>query len=256
MMTAVSNLSREFRASISLFVEMTFAAVALAVIFTTIFYQFGLPADFSDLLLSTITVALLVSVPMAAIASQHSYSIKIVNNKLSELASTDDLTGLLNRRAFTRILEDELNRINRTKSASAICAFDLDHFKAVNDKHGHAFGDATLVHISELIHKELRGPFDKVCRWGGEEFVVLLSDVDTETLRLIVERLRRKIEASPIVSEGVLANLTASFGACLLKPGDDLTAVLEHADAALYLAKANGRNCVEIAEPKIGAGKT
>lgn len=247
MISKYRLFSDEMKASISLFVEMTLAAVTLSVIFTTIFFQFGLPSSYSDLLSATTAVALLVSVPMAALAAQHSYKIKLVNNQLNELASTDALTGLINRRAFLTILDDEIRRLQRIESVSAVAFFDLDHFKAVNDRYGHSFGDAALAHVANMVHGELRGPFDKVCRWGGEEFLILLSDVDDDTLALILERLRRKIATTPCVHEGVAARVTASFGACKLRKEDSVDQILEQADIALYRAKADGRNTVAIA---------
>jgi diguanylate cyclase (GGDEF)-like protein len=127
---------------------------------------------------------------------------------------------------------------------SAVALFDIDYFKAVNDQHGHAAGDRVLREIAAVAYSELRGPFDRLGRWGGEEFVVLLSNVDMEKALSVCDRLRSSIEDHIVIVDGQPVSVTASFGLAMLPPNSDFDDMLEQADGALYESKAKGRNCV------------
>jgi diguanylate cyclase (GGDEF)-like protein len=169
------------------------------------------------------------------------------------LARIDPLTGLLNRRAFLDASEVEIRRVLRHRQPLSVIAIDLDHFKSINDSYGHGAGDAVLVDFAHVVSQQLRG-LDLVARLGGEEFVVLLPDSDALGALRVAERLRLAIaDSGPQVGEGVL-HYTASFGVAGLDPGQSsLEELLGRADEALYAAKRQGRNRVELA-PAAHAG--
>ena len=167
---------------------------------------------------------------------------------LREMTLTDDLTGLANRRHFMVCLDEELARLQRHATQRAtVLMLDLDHFKAINDRFGHATGDAVLRHCALLMQDSLR-KIDHAGRLGGEEFAILLSGADLVAAQSFAERLRQKFANTPIMQEGPLILVTVSIGVSALK-AQDLSgdSALERADAALYQAKAEGRNRVVIA---------
>jgi diguanylate cyclase (GGDEF)-like protein len=200
-------------------------------------------------------VALCVSIPMGALAAQYDLRIRRSHDRLEELASTDPLTGLLNRRSFRSAVTDELARMRRTGNRAAIAFVDLDHFKFVNDTYGHHFGDKVLCEVAVLLSDELRHPFDKLCRWGGEEFVILTSNVTREQAELVLERLRARLADHLFESGHKQVRVTASFGAAQFDNADDVEHVMKLADAALYDAKSGGRNKVVFSTVVDGHGQ-
>jgi diguanylate cyclase (GGDEF)-like protein len=157
-------------------------------------------------------------------------------------AATDVLTGLGNRRALERAVE-----VRATEGDSVgVLVLDIDHFKRVNDTHGHGVGDRILVHVAEMLQLELRGD-DQGFRIGGEEFVVLLSDCDASGALRTAERVRARIEKSPATVLGKAIHVTTSIGVGMWDAAEPFERVVEAADAALYLAKRSGRNrCVAV----------
>ena len=166
--------------------------------------------------------------------------------KLQQIAVTDSLTGLLNRRALYDVLRHELVRGRRYGHPLAVIVFDVDHFKSVNDRHGHAAGDEVLRHVAAIAAKVIRGS-DTVARYGGEEFVVIAPETDLPRALLLAERLRNALRASAITLENdTPVSVTASFGVAMLEPEDESPDdVLRRGDQALYKAKAAGRDRVE-----------
>lgn len=163
---------------------------------------------------------------------------------LTRLASTDSLTSLANRRSFTAQLDREILRMSRSGEPSALMMLDLDFFKSVNDRHGHAVGDAVLMHLAAVARSTVRA-IDLVGRIGGEEFAVLMPGTDLHTGVLAAERLRRAVEGSPSPTDAGSVAVTISIGVTVLGvPGDSADRALGRADNALYAAKAGGRNCV------------
>lgn len=158
---------------------------------------------------------------------------------LARLARVDPLTGLINRRGMTELIEDELNRATRQHSCFGIIWVDLDHFKEVNDELGHAAGDQALSAIGALLQAHMRR-YDSAARWGGDEFLVLLTPCDTTMLATLGERIRAAAAAAPPLADGRV--LTVSVGAYLVKPGETVESALQRADDALYAAKNAGRN--------------
>lgn len=181
------------------------------------------------------------------IVRQRTEELEIANARLKEMSATDGLTSLLNRRAFEEIYEREFKRAYREKSSLAILMIDLDHFKKINDQHGHPFGDRCLVSAANIIRANLRRPPDIAARYGGEEFILLLPNTDADGALCVANNILRDL-ASNVVREGNLAlRLTASIGVISRTPDEELEreALLKMADERLYQAKANGRNRVE-----------
>lgn len=170
---------------------------------------------------------------------------KAVEGQLRLAADTDVLTGLPNRRPFLAALDDAVARAGGQPATVAM--LDLDHFKQVNDRFGHAAGDAALVMLAELFRRELRGE-DMIARLGGEEFAVLLRGAELTVAEATCERLRIAIAAQPILSEGgPMFRVTASFGLAEVVPGSRGETIMQAADRALYAAKDAGRNQLSIA---------
>jgi diguanylate cyclase (GGDEF)-like protein len=170
--------------------------------------------------------------------------------ELRIIAQVDHLTGALTRRGFVEQAERELARSQRYGRTSSLVMLDVDHFKSVNDAHGHGVGDQVLHKISEIAGATLR-PSDVLGRLGGEEFAILLPETGGDEALVVAERLRQAIADQPMhLPDGSALHVTASFGIALLTPLiSSVPAWLEAADTMLYAAKANGRNCTRLAEP-------
>lgn len=162
---------------------------------------------------------------------------------LVDLARRDGLTRLLNRRAFDEALVEAFARLHRLGEQFALLIMDLDHFKRINDTHGHSVGDEVLRTASRAMAAEVR-PFDHVFRIGGEEFAAVLAGVDLTTARVAAERLRASVAAHPVAVAGTAILATVSIGVALADPASNPAALLQVADAALYRAKAEGRDRV------------
>jgi len=168
--------------------------------------------------------------------------------KLKEMAETDFLTGVLNRRSFYSIAGRELAAARRYVRRLAVIMLDIDHFKAVNDRYGHLAGDQVLREIAALCREEVRDS-DAVGRYGGEEFVLLISEADDHTAPAVAERLRRRFEERRIeLADGTVITVTASFGVAVANSAiEDTDQLVRRADEALYRAKESGRNRVCLA---------
>jgi len=166
------------------------------------------------------------------------------NEKLTELASTDGLTGVLNRRAFMDRAKSAFELARRYQRPLSMLMIDVDHFKRVNDTFGHQAGDHVLVRLCELINKSLRGP-DLVGRVGGEEFAVILPETGVEQTAQITERLLNSVRQERVeVEPETIVKVTVSIGVATVPPlAPDVDAVLVAADRALYKAKSMGRDC-------------
>ena len=165
--------------------------------------------------------------------------------QIRQLATHDDLTGLLNRRAMLDRMQLEQRRSLRSGSPLLIAQLDIDHFKAVNDTHGHAAGDLVLQSFADTVRRNVRDT-DVLARWGGEEFVLLLCDTPAADAVTLMERLRQAVQAMqvPVPQSGGPITVTVSIGLARHTPADPLAGTLERADRALYAAKAGGRNRV------------
>ncbi|UYO00400.1 MAG: PleD family two-component system response regulator [Devosia sp.] len=178
---------------------------------------------------------------------RHRYALELresVNNTMA-LAVTDELTGLYNRRYFERHLHVMLGKAHEQGRDLAVMILDIDHFKAVNDGHGHDAGDAVLREFAARVKRNIRG-VDLACRMGGEEFVVLMPDTDSAQAEAVAERVRQSIaERAFEVSGGRPLSVTVSIGASRIEtPADTAEMLIKRADVALYRAKHEGRNRV------------
>jgi diguanylate cyclase (GGDEF)-like protein len=162
---------------------------------------------------------------------------------LDEVAATDDLTGLANRRRFLDLLSAHIASVDR--APACVIMFDIDHFKDINDSFGHATGDQVLRRVADAARSALRA-HDAIGRVGGEEFAIVCRARSEQMASLVAERIREAIEAIDH-PESALLCITASFGVAQVQPGSTAVEALDHADVPLYLAKNKGRNCVELA---------
>jgi diguanylate cyclase (GGDEF)-like protein len=164
--------------------------------------------------------------------------------QLLRLATRDPLTGVGNRRALENKLFDAVNVFKRSETPASLLLIDLDHFKKVNDRHGHAAGDQILQSITEIINLRIRIT-DSLYRIGGEEFVVILDGQDLHKAAHLAEQLRTLIEANELVPD---SSVTISVGVAELKGGESSRDWMHRADEALYRAKRSGRNAMSIAD--------
>jgi len=165
------------------------------------------------------------------------------------LAMTDSLTGVYNRRTLFDLGEKELSRARRTGASLSLLILDVDHFKRINDKHGHLGGDAVLQRFVEVVRGCLRQS-DVLTRYGGEEFCILLPDVGVAGAKVVGERIRSTIEASTFFVGEVALKVTSSVGVAALPTGTQatLSSLVARADQALYIAKRDGRNRVSVSK--------
>jgi two-component system cell cycle response regulator len=191
------------------------------------------------------------AVPLASVVSRElggAIKVALLIEESERLAATDALTGLMNRRAFTSAMQAELSRCSRHGYKVAFALLDVDHFKRVNDKYGHASGDRVLSSIGELLTRHLRLP-DLAARWGGEEFVVAFTSTDGDGARVAAERLRQVVEAVVVTNDsGERIPVTASIGVANWTPGEPLESLVSRADQAMYASKKAGRNQVTVHE--------
>ena len=170
---------------------------------------------------------------------------------LCELSLKDPLTGLANRRFLDATLDREIDRVTRAGDSALLMMLDIDHFKSINDAHGHLAGDLVLQSVARTLNACVR-PMDTVARYGGEEFAVVLPSCQATFARAVAERMRRAIESTPVrISPVEQVNVTVSIGGAFALQWIRSTKQLwaERADQQLYLAKQAGRNCIVLEEP-------
>lgn len=161
------------------------------------------------------------------------------------LAAFDSLTGARTRESFVQVMEAEAERVRRSGVPCTMALVDLDHFKQINDRHGHLVGDEVLKDVASLMRLNLRA-YDGLCRYGGEEFLVCLPETGLDEAASVMERLREAVAAAKLTVKGVSEPLraTVSIGVAEMGPADDVEATFHAADVALYRAKHAGRNRV------------
>ncbi len=196
---------------------------------STEFYQYIVP----------FLVGLVFGVVLSMLIHLHS-SLKDKERELKELATTDTLTKLPNRRTILDFLEFEVNRARRNRSRLSVALIDLDDFKTINDTYGHLVGDQVLRELASLIRGNLRST-DMVGRYGGEEFIVVMPETDFTTAAGVVERLRKVVEETFFEPVG---SVSISVGLTSLREGDSVESLLRRADEFLYRAKREGKNRV------------
>jgi len=169
-----------------------------------------------------------------------------LKNELEDLLShVDPLTGVNGRTLVLTVLRELHALVTRKVMPCSVVMMDLDHFKGINDTYGHQAGDQVLVASARYVMQHLR-PYDKIFRYGGEEFVLTLQNASSEVALATVNHLREGLAQLPVRYNDMLIGVTASFGVAPLDPGDKVEQTLDHADQALYAAKSGGRNRAEI----------
>ncbi|MDX9991614.1 MAG: sensor domain-containing diguanylate cyclase [Anaerolineales bacterium] len=170
--------------------------------------------------------------------------VESLQEELRERAIRDSLTGLFNRRYLDESFPKKINRMKKKESALAVIMLDIDHFKLFNDTHGHTAGDELLAVLGQLLRNQTRQS-DIACRYGGEEFVILLADTSLEVAAKRAEGIRKAFEETQIRFEEKSLQATISIGISIYPDhGDQPEALIIQADQALYQAKSSGRNCV------------
>ncbi len=167
-------------------------------------------------------------------------------DRLRVAASTDSLTGLANHDAIIAELELALAEVVQGEHTVAVVMADLDHFKDVNDTYGHLVGDKVLMEVSRRLRAALRG-FDRVGRYGGEEFLLILHNATPTSMKHVAERVRKRITDNPVKLPDLSLKVTMSMGVTMIRSGETAEDVIARADAALYAAKKAGRDCVIVA---------
>ncbi|MBK3332843.1 diguanylate cyclase [Persephonella atlantica] len=169
---------------------------------------------------------------------------KKLEENLRKLATVDQLTGIYNRYAFEKFLEEEINRAERYGSSFSIIMFDIDNFKDVNDMYGHQVGDRILKELVNIVRSSIRKS-DIFARWGGEEFMILVPIKEKQDAYRIAEKIREKIEKHRFDNVG---KITVSIGVSFYKKGDSIKTIIRRADTALYQAKKSGKNMTVVAD--------
>ncbi len=167
-----------------------------------------------------------------------------------ELNNIDPLTGTYNRYGMLAILREQQGLVARGVHSCSLAMVDIDFFKQVNDRYGHRMGDFALTQIASVLLKSLR-PYDKLFRYGGEEFIAMFPNSPLETALLVAERLRSNIAESSIEIENLPIRLTISIGIAAIDANDSVESSIERADAAMYAAKQAGRNLVKLWDPSM-----
>jgi diguanylate cyclase (GGDEF)-like protein len=164
------------------------------------------------------------------------------NRRLDVIASLDPLTGLLNRRSMEQHLNTSIRKAKEQNRAFSLVLCDIDDFKKVNDTYGHDCGDQVLIKVSDIIRSHMR-EFDFVCRWGGEEILILL-DCDINVAKLVVERIRYEINVAPLYFDETNVAFTMTFGISTYTDQCTVDSLIQQADEKLYIGKRNGKNKV------------
>ncbi|SDF45769.1 GGDEF domain-containing protein [Sulfitobacter delicatus] len=182
-----------------------------------------------------IIITTLITIPFAFFVGTKLRENTRLSDELVRLVNRDRLTDVATRDFFFRRMESDPN------AYGVSLMVDIDHFKRVNDTHGHYAGDAVIKHVSQVLRDEVRAQ-DIVCRFGGEEFVVFLHEVSADQGLVVAERMRTAVAASPASGRGQAISVTVSIGGSLKDRLADINISIQQADAALYRAKSNGRN--------------
>ncbi len=169
----------------------------------------------------------------------------LLYQKAIDAAHRDPLTGVHNRASMDSAIDREITLARRHGNQLSLLAMDIDHFKKVNDTYGHAMGDCVIKAVAETSKATIRST-DIIYRYGGEEFLILLSNTDKEGATQLAERLRQQIEETCIICDGIQISTTVSIGVTHLENDETREQLFAHADSALYEAKASGRNCCKL----------
>lgn len=223
-----------------------------ATVFGPLIIGLVLNGEIQSIVLATMAGLALIYVFVASKTAGQDYWQSIINQALVEqraqqmeqLSITDQLTQLKNRSYFDKRLVGEWKRGDRQKTPLSLLMLDLDHFKTLNDTHGHVFGDSCLRLVGEVLRNTIHRETDIVARYGGEEFVILLPDTNAASAKAIAENFRYAIEHMNLEHDGITVDVTCSIGGATIYPDHtiDSEILIKQADDALYMAKRNGRN--------------
>ncbi|ADX47463.1 diguanylate cyclase [Paracidovorax avenae ATCC 19860] len=211
--------------------------------------RYGAQAPLGDLGLS-VTHAFNVAVvfAMAAYTARYYYgSVLRAERRLEDQAATDPLTGLSNRRRLASLAQERIAQARQAGQPTAVVIADIDHFKRINDTHGHEAGDRVLVHVAELLARSSRAR-DLLARWGGEEFLVVMPTCALADAQALAERMRAAVADRPARHGALAIPASLSLGVAQLRSGESLEAAIARADGALYASKHAGRNRVTTAD--------
>lgn len=200
-------------------------------------------ADIRRTLYANLAISLVVTLLVVFLAH---LALERYQHRIEEMATTDALTGLLNRHAFDILIDKLMAEHRRDPRPTAALLADIDHFKEINDRHGHQVGDAVLKEVARLLQQRLRAS-DLAVRWGGEEFLLVLKGCDLPEARRIAEDLRQAVSAAPVAVGDLQLSVTISIGVSLYNGTESPDSMVNRADNAMYAAKHGGRNRVDVA---------
>lgn len=227
-----------------LFVAINLTAFSLATIGAGNASQLGILSSDTTPFPLILMLTACIAFPLSAMAAQHRLDIERLSAAFLAGAPIDQLTGLIDRQFFKRVIEDELTRMERSGRPSAIGIFEIDQFQSIKDRYGPSLGNAALRHVSVTAHAQLRGPFDKVSRWTDNSFIMLMNDVSIAQAEHICDRLRTALFDQEVHHKGQAMYITASFGVSSFAPGGDSDEALAMAKAGLEAAQRYGGNKV------------
>jgi diguanylate cyclase (GGDEF)-like protein/PAS domain S-box-containing protein len=165
--------------------------------------------------------------------------------ELEDLIYTDQLTGVANRKYLETFINSRLEEMRRHNGTFGVLFLDIDHFKSINDTYGHDIGDDVLKMVAQTLVKNLRA-FDAVGRWGGEEFICVITHASEDNLSKVAEKLRKLVEHSSLIVNNLPVSVTISIGALVARQDDALESIVRRADKLMYQSKTCGRNCVTV----------
>lgn len=232
------------RKAFLLFLLINVTALSLVMIVLWQALKFDLLQASSQVIGIAVLMTMFVAVPIAGLAAQHKIDIEKLKIALLELGPIDQLTGLLDRRFFKRVLEDELVRMETTSRPSAIALFEVDEFEAMKERYGKKFGNAVLRQVAIVAHAQMRGPFDKMSRWTNDRFIVMMHDVSIAEAENICDRLRKSVASKLIDYKGYSTRVTLSFGVSSFPPKSDIDDVLARATSGIEISQKYGGNKV------------
>ena len=236
------SVIKTHRDAIIFAIGVTIACIIVTALATSAVFNLFKPQTQLAYVLSASLIIAVVAPTVVGVLAANVLHIEKIRSELQQQAHADPLTGLLNRRAFRDVLTREHRRMERTGAKCALILIDIDHFKHVNDLHGHSAGDLVLQAVATALQTSLRPSMDYLARWGGEEFVALLTHTDLAGARSAAERLRTTLESLDPSIGKVRLGITASFGVTEMESGVTFEDALDQADRCLYAAKEFGRN--------------
>ena len=214
--------------------------------------RYALVVDIATLLMTSVMLPAtsILSIKLGSMRSRlraQRAELTVALERIRELATRDELTGLTNRRHAQQLMQVEFDGVERTHQGFSVAMIDLDHFKRINDRGGHGVGDAVLQRFAKEASVSMRVG-DVVSRWGGEEFLIFMPGTDARSASLVVDRLRLRIQELRISAVGGELTFTFSAGVAQHLPPESIGDMISRADAALYRAKAEGRNRVRLGD--------